>query len=245
MDNSLPEKKKSTGYVKKKELLLVIVIFFAVSSPYLVLFLISNFRPGHTESSRKYRDSLKLDLQVCIREYIQSNEKFPQDVLDESGKPIASWRLHFPFSGKAATVSINPTEPWTSDAYNIYTQWNENLFCFDNRTNTNIVAIKGNDTYYDVGGIIDHKMIILVEVSNFEKHWMEPGDITIAELKNIMDGQSKVKLGTDSDYFMVMLTNGSLIKLKKETPFEELRPFLTFKESQNADFQSFFKKYRY
>ncbi len=221
----------------------IILVAFTIS-PLLVLIIhLATDSNNDIPDTKEYQKLGRIaDLRHLILNHIKEHNQFPHDIKDKQGKLLCSWRLHFPEWGKGLGTII-PDASWKSDKYKWFRESDYNLFSYNGSPNTNLVTIKGKGTYYDVGGNLKKPVLLLIEVSNFNKHWMEPGDITIEDLKNIIEGKSEVKLVTEKHSYYSLFSNGFTIKLKTEPPFKELRPFLTVEEAQKADFKKFIQKY--
>jgi competence protein ComGC len=223
---------------------IILVAFIISSLLVLTIHLVTDNNNYIPDKKERQKLSRLADIRDLSLNHIKEHNQFPHDIKDKQGNLLCSWRLHFPKWGKGLET-ITPNALWKSDKYKEFRKSDYNLFCYNGSPKTNLVTIKGNGTYYDVGGNLKKPVLLLIEVSNFDKHWMEPGDITVEDLKNIIEGKSRTKLGIEKHFYYSLFSNGFIVKLKTETPFKEIRPFLTVEEAQKAEFKKFIQKYTF
>jgi prepilin-type processing-associated H-X9-DG protein len=157
---------------------------------------------------------------------------------DATGKPMHSWRILIcPYlDHNALYKQYDFSEPWNGPMNSRLapTTGLVNLFmCPSDRTSlpdtTNYVAVTGPGTawHHDrsfalTDGTSD--LIMLVEISNSNIHWMEPRDLPIEELEDWLDPDHPPRLFSNhAQGGHVLFADGRVEMLSREETIERLR----------------------
>jgi hypothetical protein len=166
------------------------------------------------------------------------------------GKPLSSWRFQVaPYWGinwlgrqyydAAWDASIN-AQP-RSMGY--YVNWTK--FLDDSPSTTNVFAISGPDTAFEVGehpSFSKYKLInvpgyciLLMEVADSKTHWMQPGDYDVTKLLAATGRLGDTVKGLLKDRVHILFADGEVWALSPDMPIDALKPFLTITAAKNAD----------
>lgn len=100
--------------------------------------------------------------------------------------------------------------------------------------NANVVVITGPGAPFDGQRIcrltdIDSDTILAIEVADFDRHWMEPGDLSLDE------ASETITRGLDGDGVHVLFADVSVWYLRADVPLPDLKKFLTIAGAKQYD----------
>ncbi len=185
-----------------------------------------------------------VELQVCYRGlagYQNLHQCLPQAILrDEAGNALSSWRLVVAPWCEGHLPDFDLESTWDSAINSQMRQFTPRWFCLADLPpgarvrNTNVCAVTGPGTAFDEGSQISLKdlpadLILLLDVADFDEHWMEPGDLTIG------DFPPSVTSGLDGTGVHVVFADGAVWQLTPSVPLEVLRRFLTIDQARLHD----------
>jgi hypothetical protein len=101
-------------------------------------------------------------------------------------------------------------------------------------TNTRVVGIAGPGTPFDGERIcrltdIDSDTILAIEVADFDRHWMEPGDLSLDEVPEA------ITKGIDGQGVHVLFADGRVWYLRADVPLDDLKKFFTIAGAREHD----------
>jgi prepilin-type processing-associated H-X9-DG protein len=160
--------------------------------------------------------------------------RFPPPHLDDpSGKPMHSWRVMISayVQSSAFPSQYDYAEPWNGPNNSRLLMGPGALFaCPSDRSSlphmTNYVAVTGPGTAWPREGSFHvgdatSDMIVLVEISNSNIHWMEPRDLPIEELGDWLAPEHQPRLfGNHAQGGHVLFADGRVEVLSPEETIE-------------------------
>ncbi|BBO32707.1 DUF1559 domain-containing protein [Lacipirellula parvula] len=165
--------------------------------------------------------------------------------VDDAGAPLNSWRwLITPFVAQLdSNMDWSYHESWQSPANRDLREMHFDVYCLAPSTsdcNTNIFAIVGDDTAISPNPAahwseLPADVLILMEVANSGKNWMEPGDYDVDELLAQSGRLGSSVKGLLNDRIHVMFADGQVWAISSDAPMTVLHPFLTITGAKNAD----------
>lgn len=166
--------------------------------------------------------------------------------VDDAGVPLSSWRwLITPFATQldGETMEWDYQASWQSPANRDVREMRFDVYCLDPAStdcNTNIFAIVGDDTAISSSLDKRHRKLpanamMLMEVADSGKNWMEPGDYNLNDLLAASGPVKNTAKGLLSDRIHVMFADGEVWALSSDTPLEAIHPFLTIAGAKNVD----------
>ena len=181
-----------------------------------------------------------------LKNYSAAHRHLPNAVrLDQSGRPIASWRYDILKYVENLKMDTIPNKRWDDPAQEEWYKSALGIYCFSPDANpeetaspksrhTNVMAVTGPDTAFDGQKRrklldLDKDTILAVEVADTGVHWMEPGDLAIDKVP-----ASLVK-GVDGDGFCVLFSDGAVWFLRSDVPLEDVKKFFTIEGSKKHD----------
>jgi len=173
----------------------------------------------------------------------------PAYIADAEGRPMHSWRvLVLPFLGHDNLYrhySFN--EPWdgpnNSKLHDVKLATYRCPYDSSDDSNTSYVAVVGDGTIWPAAScshlsdIQDDlaKTILLVEIADSGIHWMEPSDLSFAEMDFHVNGRPNHSISScHTKGASVQMADGSVQQLKNDTPPDTLRAMLTIAGGENA-----------
>lgn len=160
-------------------------------------------------------------------------------VRDQDGNATVSWRYacgSTVWEGRSSGTPADDivrdvTVPWDDPSQK---HWHDRAmwtYCFQEDVTTNVMALVGKGTAFESGKSfvvrdLPNDLILLIEVQGTGVHWMQPVDLEIGQLVDILDGKEvNVSLGTSEDGFIVAFLDGEVWMLSHATPKDELLKF--------------------
>lgn len=183
------------------------------------------------------RNNLK-QVAIALHNYHDTYKTFPPSVInDKDGKPMHSWRTmilpfieqqplydrydsHVPWDSPQNQGVVNvpiPVYQCPSDATAGTGPYTNYMYvvgpggAFDGQKKLSLAQIRDGSS----------NTILLVEIPGGNKRWAEPGDITVDELMNILDGRTNHPGG-----IQVAMADGSVLFLDQQVDRENLRRML-------------------
>ncbi len=188
---------------------------------------------------------------MSVANYDDVRKRLPPAVVtDDSGRPLASWRLAvLPFSPAGGTgpddthalswAGFDPQRTWDDPANHAVASRPFSFYCYQNTKvdgplDTNVFAITGPGTAFDPAARhrrsdLPDDTILLIEVSGTGVPWAAPGDL------DVRNGSQSVTLGTHGNGFHVAFADGSVWCLRKDTPATTLEPFFRIEGARQLD----------
>lgn len=165
---------------------------------------------------------------------------------DDAGVPLNSWRwLITPYVEQLDGENMNWSyrESWLSPANRDVREMRFDAYCLNpaaSDCNTNIFAIVGDDTAISSNPTAHRRelpadALMIMEVADSGKNWMEPGDYDVDELLAASGRLSDSVKGLLNDRVHVMFADGEVWALSSDAPMAALHPFLTITGAKNAD----------
>jgi prepilin-type processing-associated H-X9-DG protein len=158
---------------------------------------------------------------------------------DELGRPLSSWRFQLAgFLEYSLMLDWDYDKAWDDPENRHLSDIPHQRFCCDRqgveRTNTNVVVITGPGTPFDGERIcrltdIDSDTILAIDVADFDRHWMEPGDLSLDEVPET------ITEGLDGEGVHVLFADGSVWYLRPDVPLGDLRKFFTIDGARAYD----------
>lgn len=167
--------------------------------------------------------------------------------IDPNNQKISSWRFLrlavIPEEFEPSTPSWHL--PWTDSKNQWCRESSPPLYCYtQNATEhgyTNAMAVTGTGTAFDEShkrklDELGRNTILVIEVDQQKIHWMEPGDVTPDEIRNMLENPTRpMRLGTHPAGFHVGFSDNTVLRLQRDIPFKVLEPFLYVDEAQKHD----------
>ncbi|NLE37505.1 MAG: DUF1559 domain-containing protein, partial [Pirellulaceae bacterium] len=216
--------------------LLVVLVFLGLGHGLLVG--LSGLRRN---AKRQQRLNVLNQLGLALTTFDAIYDRLPPAArLDESGKPLSSWRFQMCPYLESFMRDVDYDKPW-DDPVNReiadYFAWIFRFFTSDDspmRYHTNLMVVTGPGTPFDGQkecrlADLDPDTILVVEVADSGVHWMEPGDLSIDNLP-----ASLVK-GIDGNGFCVLFADRSAWFLDSGVSLEDLKKFLTIDGAKQYD----------
>ncbi|MEQ8786650.1 MAG: hypothetical protein RIC55_10140 [Pirellulaceae bacterium] len=169
--------------------------------------------------------------------------RLPKSVVrDSADTPLSSWRFLVAWSHTTAMQheadyrrhwNAAPNAQLASNcdvggAFCIGSEWSGRS-CFE----TNVMAVVGPGTAFDDAVVqtlasLEPDQIVLVEVSQTDVHWMEPGDVDVEEVEELLKAKSGRRIGGNFPQgFHVAFADGEVWFLRADVPYQRLAKFLT------------------
>ncbi|MEE8452359.1 MAG: DUF1559 domain-containing protein [Thermoguttaceae bacterium] len=199
---------------------------------------------------------------VALQGYEETFRRLPRaSVRDENGTPMHSWRVELlPYmEGRSLWSRYNPDEPWNGpNNSKLSAQMPREYACPRDPDAgppmTSYVAIVGSGTAWPDDGSLRlddfpdgaANTLLLAEVANPSIHWMEPRDLTLADLAQGM--QPHEGMGVSSKHnsgqgACVLYADGSVRFLSSGVPPTILKSLATVDGSEEVDRDSLRQKY--
>jgi len=216
-------------------LLVVVLIIVAVTA---ILF--PAIQAAQTAASRTVRMNNLKNTSLAVQNFHDTYRQFPLAIRrDEVGRPLSSWRYQIlPFVA-AYMVDVDYSKPWCDPDSQYFLMRPVCDYCFSEARgelpyNTNVSAIVGPGTVFgdvraNTWAEVDSKTILVIEVTDFDRHWMEPGDLHIDHLPD------SIMNGIDGQGLCVAFLDGSGAYVSKTTPLDELRKYMTAGDVERRD----------
>jgi hypothetical protein len=178
---------------------------------------------------------------LAVANYVDVHKYYPPAFLtDKQGKPAHSWRvLLLPYiEGNDVYMEYNFDEPWNGPNNSKLSSRMPRVYALHGEerpgnTTTNYLAVVGDETIWQgsrgvkVAAVKDgtSNTILIVENKGAEVHWMEPRDLSFAQMDFTLNSPNGI-----STRFVepaVSMADGSVRALTKETTPDILRAMLT------------------
>ncbi len=178
---------------------------------------------------------------MAVANYHEQHGHFPPPyIADANGRPMHSWRvLILPFLEQGELYAqYDMSEPWDGPNNRKLAARMPQIYAFHGDyqpglTTTNYLAVVGPETVWSTRerrsfkNIIDRPgaTILIAENRGLEVHWMEPRDLSFADMSFEVNSPA----GVSSKYTdpAVAMLDGSLHRLRKELPPATLKAMLT------------------
>ena len=202
------------------------------------------------EEAAKYRVWQFTD---CARQMLFSESEFlPHDVVDEQGRRVASWRQKRYLEIAPIPESNGPRElPWTSPQYSRLRALSVDCFCFSGTSFTSIMAIVGNGTAFDLEerpsvNNLPSNCIVLVEVNQTKVNWLEPGDVSIDDLRIHKDRETEFIIPSSNlpGGYCVGFADGEVWRLRSDVPLEHIRKLAIVANAKDKSRDAILGRYR-
>jgi hypothetical protein len=164
---------------------------------------------------------------------------------DFDGPPLSSWRFAIVPYLESNHIPFDFTQPWDAAGNAAWRRRPHRVYCFDSAgMSTHIMAVTGPDTGWGDSTTapssiteLPHDLILVVEVSNSGTHWMQPGDIALADLPAVHAARGEqLHLGNGPrDGFFVSLADGSVRFIPRDLPFDQIAPYFTITGATAGD----------
>jgi prepilin-type processing-associated H-X9-DG protein len=170
--------------------------------------------------------------------------------VDAAGHPLCSWRFQVVPYVEAFMRGIDFDARWDDPANEWFASLPLIIYCWlpneelPRCLHTNVGAITGPGTAFDANrprrlSEMDSDTVLAIEMADFDKHWMEPGDLRVDEVP-----ESIVK-GVDGEGVHVLFADGSVWFLGADVPLEDLKKFFTIDGAKQYDRQEVLGPYRW
>lgn len=214
-----------------------------------LLVLLSLVDGAREEARRSARAGRIFYVAFALQNYHDVHGSFPPAyIADASGRPMHSWRvLLLPYMERMDLYQrYDFNEPWNGPNNRQLASAIGGIYGEDSGENTRFVAVVGPETAWPgsqartLGEFPDgtENTILLVEVLDSGIHWMEPRDLTLAELAHGVNvSASKGISSPHRDGANVAFADGRYRFLSKTLSWSTLRALLTAdgKEKVNRD----------
>jgi hypothetical protein len=199
----------------------------------LAAILFPAIRASRLASRRMQRSNELKQVGLSLHNFSDVYERFPAATRrDDVGRPLSSWRYRvLPFLA-GFMVEVDYDRPWFDPEAKYFSTYPLGCFCFPEADetaplNANVVSIVGPGTVFDDARAagpsdFDGQTILAMEIADFDRHWMEPGDLHVADVSTIHLN------GIDTQGVHVVLVDGSVRFLPNTTPIEEFKKYMTF-----------------
>jgi len=215
----------------------------------LLALLLPNVRSAREPARRMQCSNHLKQIGLALQNYHDVYQSFPPAYMtDADGKPIHSWRvLILPFmEGKPLYGKYSFDEPWDGpNNSQLHDAIIPAYICpsrlANSKTDTSYVAVIGAQTAWPgekaVGmeDITDgtSNTIVVVEVANTGKHWMEPHDLDMAQMPMAVNSKSGPGISSaHPNVAMVLFADGHTAPLRTKTPPDTLRRLLTIADGE-------------
>lgn len=237
-------------FSRRRPLLLLMVILGATAFFFIAI------NRSRTRAERYERHVAFTLAMVGLGNYAVVHGHYPHAESNESDEPLSSWRFQIvPYLDASMSPPLDTSGSWTEPRFEEWRSSSFPVFCFpmeNTPTETNVVAIRGPGTAFDVrqlaGSSMPEDAIVLVEASRTGIHWMQPGDLAPADVRELLstpDAVTRIQIGLSSrDGYFVAFFDGSVWLLSKSTPAEALWPFLTMDGAAKHDRTAVLSPYR-
>ena len=159
----------------------------------LILLALSVIRTARTAARRAQRRNDLKQIGLAFQNFHDIYKRFPPAVrTDELGRPLCSWRFQLLPYLEACMLDWDWDKAWDDPANRHLSQGGVPCYSLDyDRArvsgNTNVVVITGPGTLFDGQRVcratdIDADTVLAIEVAAFDRHWMEPGDLSLDEV---------------------------------------------------------------
>lgn len=178
---------------------------------------------------------------LALHNFDQAYGRLPPPVrMDKDGRPLCSWRFQvLPFV-EAIMQGVDYDAPWDDPANDWLASQPHFAYCWQPerdspaRLHTNVVAITGPGTAFDPDCVrrlseMDADTVLAIEIADFGKHWMEPGDLRVDEVPE------SIMKGLDGTGVHVLLADGTVWFLRAEVPLDDLKKFFTIEGAKKYD----------
>ncbi|MDP6442457.1 MAG: hypothetical protein QF805_01580 [Pirellulaceae bacterium] len=170
---------------------------------------------------------------AALTSHRMDTSRLPDPSLYIEGRRVApSWR--------SILVDYLDTGMWGGQRNRVPTAADaEFVFCRDGESGVSVMAVVGPGTAFGdsatsaTSAALPADLILCVEVVGAENTWPEPVDFDVRWLD---DPHPTIRIGAPgSDGFHVVFADGSVWRLRSDTPREKLKSFLTVSAAENAD----------
>ena len=224
--------------MKRQALLAVVpaIVFVAIAA-----LVVRAWFGSRLERERRYVPHHMKDILISFAAYEDSQGRLPPPVIrDSSGAALYSWRLalvHLVGPGTQA-VAFFPTRAWTAPEHaELRAIPHALVYGYEtpgaNARGAKILAVTGEGTLFSgestrLSENLPGDLIILVENRNSRIHWMSPGDLDVADLRDRRNLHAGEVLGkTVQDDFFVAFADGSVWRLSGRVTIATLVQFMT------------------
>lgn len=186
---------------------------------------------------------------MAVANYRETHGRYPPAFLaDADGRPMHSWRvLILPFIEQGELhKQYDFAESWDGPNNSKLAARMPRLYTFSGKerpgnTITNYLAVVGPETVWPGSATVSQadvtdglgRTILLVENLGADIHWMEPRDLTFADI----DLTVQSPRGVSSQYLdpAVAMLDGSLHRLGKDLPPDTLRALFTIRGGEPVE----------
>jgi hypothetical protein len=205
----------------------------------LVPLLIAAFREMERAEQKRDIKMAMHQIGIALHNYADIYGRFPEPVQrDKQGRPLGSWRMAIlPFM--AMGYDMPYTERWDDPEFRWRSMEPHRDFCFRQdmpdrrRLHTNIVAITGPGTFFELGKFTPgtSNIIVAIEVAESGYHWMEPGDLSMDEVT------PAIMKGVHGDGLHVLCASAAVHFISADAPFEDVKKFFAVENSGKYNLQ--------
>jgi hypothetical protein len=206
----------------------------------LIALALPAFRAAGTAARRAPRGGHLKTIGLGFLHFDDVYQRLPPAVrTDDIGRPLGSWRFQLVgFLEYSFMLDLEYDRPWDDPGNRHLSDMPHPCFCYDcegvERTNTNVVVITGPGTPFDGERIcrlsdIDLDTILAIEVADFDRHWMEPGDLSLDEVSET------ITKGLDGEGLHVLFADAAVWYLRADVPLDDLKKFFTIAGAKQYD----------
>ncbi len=199
----------------------------------LLAILLPAVQAARTAARRTQRINELKNIGLSLQNFHDCYRRFPPAIRrDAVGRPLASWRYQIlPFVA-GWMMDIDYAKAWCDPEGKYFLLMPLEPYCFSQHQrgeasfNTNVAGIVGPGTVFDerrvnIAADFDGHTIMAIEVAEFDRHWMEPDDLSLADLPD------SLMSGTDGLGVLAVCVDGSAVFVGGSEPVEELKKFMT------------------
>lgn len=214
----------------------------------LVAVFVPAIRDARKSARRAYRRDSLAQVAVALHNFNHGYEYLPPAVSrDETGRPLSSWRFRLLVYVEGIMIWPDFADRWDAPAnrwLNSRPYW---VYCFNWATGpsdcqTTVVAVTGRGTAFEDGKVVrladlDKDTILLIEMASSGIHWMEPGDLDVAQVAE------SITEGLDGRGVFVVFADGAVWFLHRDVPLDDLKKFFTIEGAKRYDRDQVLKPY--
>lgn len=198
-------------------------------------------RGRHHSTAMPIVNGLK-GIRGALRIYETSAGSMPlAATLDSNGEQLCSWRYRLlPLFEDLGTV-IDFDKPWDGKENAKSRSLRASAYCYNPQSSslqTDVFAVTGPDTLFDSSrptklSDVDNDLIVAMEASNSNVHWMQPGDYELSKLERCTGKFGDCVTGLIHGRVHVLFADGQVWSLSSDTPMDAIKAFLTINGSES------------
>jgi type II secretory pathway pseudopilin PulG len=204
----------------------------------IALFVVFSLRQSRTRAIEMRIVGGLQQVSAALSNVSRRGEPLPPPVFfDKNGKELYSWRLKVLALISGFPVDIDLTKPWNVPPNEAFSKYPVYYYCIkemnqSHPADTNILAIAGKDTAFDparstTSPQLCSNVLLLMEASNSNVNWMEPGDYKVEVLATREGKISDFVHPLVDNRVHVLFADGDVWAISGDAPVERLKPFFT------------------